>query len=803
MSIRAVIIGMLLGLTIAAVDYFNGTVIRQVYLIGNQLPSAVFGTAVVLLLIWNPAVRGLGQWWVLRAGEIAVIVALALAVCGWPGSNFLRHLTTSLAMPAHLYKTQTSWQTARVMSYVPGGSPLLADGHVRDWGALARHLAGGESGPARRVWELLPTGGQAQVQAIVTTGMPDAAAKATILDALDTVLRRADFYQEAAFTDVALPGEVRTLLARRPTSQSPREVERLNRLLLDAAFGDAILPLPRGEGVLLAGGQSHPVATDLLIQGSSRPLGLTELPWGVWWPSLRLWLGVAVALSVAALCMALVVHPQWSRHELLPYPIARFLHEATEAAPHGPWPLVAQSRLFWAGFGLLIIVHLLNGLHAWFPGFISIPLQYDFSPLGQLFPNAVRMPGSTDIFQPRIFPSVIAFAFFLSTQVSFSLGVMGFVYLAVGALLIRQGISVASEGLNPGVFTLMVFGGYMASAATVLYVGRRYYLNVAGATLGGARHSETPAYAMWAGRGLALCAALAAVLLTQLGGLDWLLSVLLVALALLIFFVVSRIYAETGALMVQAGWAPAAMLLALFGVGGIGPTAYVVMAIAGIFFAIDTRETWMAYFVHGLHLTSTTGQTPPRRMAPLLLVMLLAGLAVALSATMWLQYNRGVNHTDRWAVEWVPAGTFSRMTSVISELSARDELASATARSGLERLAAFSPEPRTLWWIGLGAALVAGCSVARLRLSWWPLHPVLFLIWGTWAGYAVTISFFIGWFIKLSVVKVGGARSYQKVKPLMVGVIAGELLAALSWVMVGAIYYAATDLAPRGPKIFP
>ncbi len=31
-----------------------------------------------------------------------------------------------------------------------------------------------------------------------------------------------------------------------------------------------------------------------------------------------------------------------------------------------------------------------------------------------------------------------------------------------------------------------------------------------------------------------------------------------------------------------------------------------------------------------------------------------------------------------------------------------------------------------------GVALVLGFSVCRLRYSWWPLHPIMFLVWGTW-----------------------------------------------------------------------
>jgi hypothetical protein len=614
---------------------------------------------------------------VFRPAELAVMAALALAVCGWPGSNFMRFFTTGLAMPNHILKTQASWQAADVMSY-----------------------------------------------------------------------------------------------------------------------------LPPGKGVLLADGKPHPVAVDLLIQGSSHPLGFADLPWGAWWPTLRLWLGFALCMSVGALFMALIVHPQWSRRELLAYPIARFFGEATEAGEGSRWPRIAQSRLFWLGFGALLVLHLINGLSAWFPAVISVPLRFDFSPLRQVFPRAAQVPGANNVFLFTLFPTVVAFTYFLSLEVSFSLGMVGFVSLGLGAVLIGQGIAFTGAGYAPGAFSLMGFGGYLATTAMLLYVGRRHYRNALASAFGGRRLDETPAYTPWAVRGLLLCAALGVVLLHG-AGLDWFFGILAVGLVFMLFLVVSRIYAETGALMVQAVCNPASMVLALFGPVAVGPTAYLIVALMSVLVATDARETWMAYFVHGLRLTDTPAGAPPRRIAPLLLVMLVAGLVVALAVTFRIQYNHGVNQSDRWGVEWLPAMPFNTATAMISDLQAHGELAAACAQKGLARLAAWRPEPGAWLWVTTGAALVFGCSVARLRLPWWPLHPVLFLVWGTWAGNRITISCFLGWLIKLAVVRLGGDRAYRKVRPLMIGIIAGEIIAALLWAVVGAIYYGCTGITPKSPSIFP
>lgn len=63
-------------------------------------------------------------------------------------------------------------------------------------------------------------------------------------------------------------------------------------------------------------------------------------------------------------------------------------------------------------------------------------------------------------------------------------------------------------------------------------------------------------------------------------------------------------------------------------------------------------------------------------------------------------------------------------------------------------------------------------------------------------------SFFIGWMIKEAVVKTTGAKGFRLVKPLMVGLIAAEVLAAIGWGIVALLYYRSTGLPPTQYQIF-
>ena len=87
-------------------------------------------------------------------------------------------------------------------------------------------------------------------------------------------------------------------------------------------------------------------------------------------------------------------------------------------------------------------------------------------------------------------------------------------------------------------------------------------------------------------------------------------------------------------------------------------------------------------------------------------------------------------------------------------------------------------------------------SSLRLRFAGFPLHPVLFLVAGTYAAGKCWWSFLVGWGIKCLVVRFGGGKVYQQLKPLFVGIIAGELLAAGASIVFEIIYYCVTGEPP-------
>ena len=128
------------------------------------------------------------------------------------------------------------------------GSSLLYVDDVLDWPGLCSKLSAGkaqERGPARAIWDLLPPQVQRTVEDAAKGKRLEEDPQADVVDALNAVLERSGFYQEERFSGVRVTAEAKELLSRDTGDLSGKEVERLNRLLLEASFPQTIAKCPK------------------------------------------------------------------------------------------------------------------------------------------------------------------------------------------------------------------------------------------------------------------------------------------------------------------------------------------------------------------------------------------------------------------------------------------------------------------------------------------------------------------------------------------------------------------------------
>jgi hypothetical protein len=217
---------------------------------------------------------------------------------------------------------------------------------------------------------------------------------------------------------------------------------------------------------------------------------------------------------------------------------------------------------------------------------------------------------------------------------------------------------------------------------------------------------------------------------------------------------------------------------------------------------IDPREAVLPFVAQGLKLADLNG-VKVGKVAIWGVVALLVGFAVAVPVTLYWHYDQGTGKvTDGWTIN-VPKMPFDATTSAVEKLKPQGNLEDAGKQSGLAWFRSITPNSACVLAFGIAMTLVLLFSAARLRFARWPFHPVMFLVLDTWQSRNFAFSFLLGCLIKVLVTKYGGAKGYQKLKPLMIGLIAGDMLGGLIPMIIGLGYYWQTGEPPKRFLVLP
>ncbi|NQU24559.1 MAG: gluconate permease, partial [Candidatus Nealsonbacteria bacterium] len=159
------------------------------------------------------------------------------------GDDQLPGLLVSLApvlLPVLLISASTVVRTIADAEH----AAQIREADVADWPRLCTTLSAADANtesPAGRVMELLPADVKPSLAA-VASGQYEDQSEADVRAGLNTMLANREFYDEDAFLGVKLSAPAKKMLGKNRARLPNAEVERLNRLLLEAAFVDQIGP---------------------------------------------------------------------------------------------------------------------------------------------------------------------------------------------------------------------------------------------------------------------------------------------------------------------------------------------------------------------------------------------------------------------------------------------------------------------------------------------------------------------------------------------------------------------------------
>jgi hypothetical protein len=526
----------------------------------------------------------------------------------------------------------------------------------------------------------------------------------------------------------------------------------------------------------------------------------SAVPWRAWAGPLSFGIPLAVALVLMAASLVRMVHRQWSRHELLTYPLADFLGALLATEKGRAFPPLLRDRVFWVGFGLIAFVLAVNGLKPWFPDMVEIPLSFSQIHLLKEFPFLSKYCGSEgySLLRGFAFPFMVSIAVLLPTEVSLTGWVSWILFvLGTGAWFLATGDQLQPVPLQNGMAVTM--------GLILLFIGRREYW----AILRHAARLSPPEDAGLRGAVVACRVFVAACLLAWAlfvrAGLDGALAALYVAGLSLAFLLSARITAEIG-IPFLPGFAGgvASIPLRMLGPAVFGPQGLVVANALAFECCAEQHNSVAAQETARRKLEEGEGPRLPRRLN----AALLAGLALALAAgaffVLWNNYSFGARQEARFR-----SGLFQGersglavVTAEIGRLRAESSEAVGAPPAGLRRFLHARPERQYWTFFSLGVALVGGCALLRLRFSGWPFHPLPLLLLGTWILSRIYFAFLLGWLIKVALLRIAGGRVFARSKPFFFGVIAASAVMTGLWLIVGVLYYLVKDIIPPVVNFF-
>ncbi len=502
-------------------------------------------------------------------------------------------------------------------------------------------------------------------------------------------------------------------------------------------------------------------------------LGQARVPWSAWATPLGAWLGFVTCLFLTTFCISALVQQQWVRNERLTFPLAQVpletIHESS--APHGAARLAA-SPMLWIGVTISLLLGGLSRLSNLFPSLPSVPL----GPLTLIARQRVGPLAGLGELSFTFWPWLIGLIYIIPKELSFSCWFFWLLRLGlhVGA------IAAGSTPMDPQDWYHAGFpapyhqgtGALFALGAWVLWTGRRHLgraLRIALARGPGREDRDQPLPYRWAVAGALLFFG-GTVLFGWLAGCRILFAVALMTVLAAYFMVCARLRAETALDpsvldMYQVLMMPGSALLRPRELVTLVTMRWATFPSPGETLVVSTSTA-----LENMKIADASG-VDQRRLAWAVAAGFLVALTAGALVTLWGVYHYGYFGTTAGAAPYWPS------------LQSRQD-------GGLimQHLSAPSPpDYNGMLAMAAGGAIAIALGALRLRLWWWPFHPVGYIIANSWGMHWYLVPFLVGWSAKTLVLRYGGLRLYRQTFPVAIGLIVGDMLNRALWslIMVG------------------
>ena len=486
-----------------------------------------------------------------------------------------------------------------------------------------------------------------------------------------------------------------------------------------------------------------------------------QIPWNVWWVPLFWWTSFAAAVIGVCLSLSVLLRKQWVEYEKLSYPLveAGMSLVAGSDDPSGRKP-VYKSTLFWIGASVSFTILAWNAISWLTPMLPQINVQG----------TAIEIIPGTEPLKTRVNFLTVGLSYFAPQQLLGSLIVAYLIVSVESAIFNRVGLTFSTAGdswTNTDVGVgWQSFGAMVVFVLWGLWQARRHLAHMFRAAVKG----DDDGSEMLSPRTCVLVLLVSSAyfwLWLHQAGMDYSFAAMFVLMTILGYLALGRMIAEAGWVYQRLPISPQTSTVFLLGVEGFSPGTMTAFAFSYSLIA-NGRGLFMPAIVQATRLADTL-KGNVRRIAWLIALSFLVGIAVSVVYTLYLGYTYGAYN---FRVYPFSGGNYEAFAHTIRKIENP-----------------FGPDPLRMVMSGVGAVIMSGLILIRYRFPLFAFHPLGFVFPFTYLTRFAVFSMSLTWLTKAVLLRLGGQELYRKTQPLFLGLAVGYAFGvALSFLVDWAFF---------------
>ena len=481
-----------------------------------------------------------------------------------------------------------------------------------------------------------------------------------------------------------------------------------------------------------------------------------------WLPIVCLWTLFVSLLLFVMLCINGILRKQWTDSERLTYPIVQLPLQITSEQAFKPTGLF-RNRLFWLGFVIAGLIDCVNSLNYYYPSIPTILTPGFGSSYLDLAPFFAVKPWNALGWTPLSFyPFVIGLGMLMPLDFLFS---CVFFYWMWKLEKVFAVANAWDDDPRVPYTEPQAFGAYISFCVLSIWLSRNYLRDVWRRAIGrpssldDSREPMTYRFALLGiGFGVTGLIAFATYM-----GMTWWIGIIFFLMYFALALAITRMRAELGTPIHDLHFTGPEMIMTR-SIGSESFDASNLTAFAMFYwFNRAYRSHPMPNQLESFKLAEQS-RTDLRRWNVALMSLSVVAVFVAFWTILHLMYSYGAESKSRMTFG---AESFNTLNTWIK-----------TPSHGK------FPEYMALC---VGFVLAFTLQWLRMKIPWWPLHPLAFAVSSSWEINLVWGPLFIAWVCKSLLLRYGGRGGFQRSLPFFFGLMLGQFLTGSLWNIYGIV----------------